>query len=112
MVRELVGSWPRASRAVERVCACCRNASFHRYPGSAPKERAGHHYIELSRAYLLQGSRLRALEALYEAKMIAPVQTRYNPMVHETVRALARAETRKVDTVHGFAVWCGITDRL
>lgn len=30
----------------------------------------------------------------------------------ETVRALARAEARKVDTVHGFAVWCGITDRL
>ncbi|MEU5760417.1 hypothetical protein [Nocardia sp. NPDC047648] len=49
---------------------------------------------------------------LLTAKAIAPAQTRWNPMVHETVRALARAEARSVDTVHGFAVWCGIAARL
>ncbi|MFE7796782.1 helix-turn-helix domain-containing protein [Nocardia sp. NPDC057440] len=81
-------------------------------PADAPKERAGHHYIDLSRAYLMHGERRRAFDALVTAKSIAPSQTRYNPMVHETVRALARAEARSVDTVHGFAVWCGITDRL
>ncbi|ONM46466.1 helix-turn-helix domain-containing protein [Nocardia donostiensis] len=81
-------------------------------PADAPKERAGHHYIDLSRAYLLHGDRCRAFNALQTAKNVAPSQTRYNPMVHETVRALARAEARTVDTVHGFAVWCGITDRL
>ncbi|PFW99114.1 hypothetical protein CJ469_05535 [Nocardia farcinica] len=81
-------------------------------PADAPKERAGHHYIDLSRAYLLHGDRSRALDALLTAKSIAPAQTRYNPGVHETVRALARAEARSVDTVHGFAVWCGITNRL
>lgn len=81
-------------------------------PADAPKERAGHHYIDLSRAYLLHGDRRRAFNALQTAKNVAPSQTRYNPMVHETVRALARAEARTVDTVHGFAVWCGITDRL
>jgi hypothetical protein len=52
------------------------------------------------------------LDALLTAKAIAPAQTRWNPMVHETVRALARAEARSVDTVHGFAVWCGIAARL
>jgi transcriptional regulator with XRE-family HTH domain len=81
-------------------------------PIGTPKERAGHHYMDLSRAYLLQGDRAKALDSLHTAKQIAPAQTRYNPMVHETVRALARAEVRKVDTVHGLAVWCGITDRL
>lgn len=81
-------------------------------PVDTPKERAGHHYIDLSRAWLLQGDRAKALESLHIAKKIAPAQTRYNPMVHETVRALARAEARKVDAVHGFAAWCGITNRL
>ncbi|MGW4715564.1 hypothetical protein [Nocardia sp. NPDC004260] len=81
-------------------------------PDGTPKERAGHHYIDLSRAYLLHGDRTRALDALLTAKAIAPAQTRWNPMVHETVRALARAEARSVDTVHGFAVWCGIAARL
>ncbi|WP_063044938.1 hypothetical protein [Nocardia pseudovaccinii] len=81
-------------------------------PDDAPRERAGHHYIDLSRAYLLRGNRRSAFDALVTAKSIAPSQTRYNPMVYETVRALARAEARIVDTVHGFAVWCGITDRL
>ncbi|AVH21321.1 helix-turn-helix domain-containing protein [Nocardia cyriacigeorgica] len=81
-------------------------------PTDAPKERAGHHYIDLSRAHLLHGDRRRSFAALQMAKDIAPSQTRYNPMVHETVRALARAEARTVDTVHGFAVWCGIAERL
>jgi transcriptional regulator with XRE-family HTH domain len=81
-------------------------------PADAPKERAGHHFIDLSRAYLLHGDRRHAFGSLQTAKAIAPAQTRYNPMVHETVRALARAEARSVDTVHGFAVWCGIADRL
>lgn len=81
-------------------------------PADAPKERAGHHFIDLSRAYLLHGDRRHAFGSLQTAKAIAPAQTRYNPMVHETLRALARAEARSVDTVHGFAVWCGIADRL
>lgn len=81
-------------------------------PAHAPKERAGHHYMDLSRAYLLHGDRRRAFGALLTAKSIAPAQTRYNPMVHETMRALARADARRTDAVHDFAVWCGITDRL
>lgn len=81
-------------------------------PSGTPKERAGHHYMDLSRAWLLHGDRSRSAEMLYTAKRIAPAQTRYNPMVHETVRALARAEVRRTAAVHELAVWCGITDRL
>lgn len=81
-------------------------------PATTPKERAGHHFIDLSRAHLLRGDRSSAVEALHTARKTAPIQTRYNAMVHETVRALARADARKVDSVHELAVWCGITDRL
>ncbi|MFD6268153.1 hypothetical protein [Nocardia asteroides] len=81
-------------------------------PDGSPSERVGHHYIDLSRAYLLHGDRRRAFDALLSAKRIAPTQTRYNPMVHETIRAIARAEARAVDSVHGYAVWLGIAERL
>lgn len=107
-----VGIWgvALAVEAMDGVTALNR-AGLLIIPTGTPKERAGHHYIDLSRAYLLHGDRFRALDALQTAKMIAPSQTRYNPMVHETVRALARAEARSSATVHGFAVWCGL-DRL
>jgi hypothetical protein len=36
------------------------------------------------------------------------MQTRYHPMVHETIRVLAREQTRTTDTIRGFAAWCGI----
>uniref|UniRef100_UPI00224D192D helix-turn-helix domain-containing protein n=1 Tax=Micromonospora sp. NBC_00855 TaxID=2975978 RepID=UPI00224D192D len=81
-------------------------------PAGSPSERVGHHYIDLSRAYLLHGDRRHAFDALLSAKRVAPAQTRANPMVHETARAIARAEARAVDSVHGFAVWLGIAERL
>lgn len=108
-----VGIWSvaLAVEAMDAAEALTRARSLV-IPADAPKERVGHHYMDVARAWLLYGDRARALSALQEARRIAPAQTRYNPMVHETVRALARAEARKVDTVTGFAVWCGITDRL
>jgi transcriptional regulator with XRE-family HTH domain len=51
-------------------------------PAGTPKERAGHYYMDLSRAWLLHGDRARSLEAL------------------------------RADTVHGLAAWCGIADRV
>jgi hypothetical protein len=78
-------------------------------PNTTPRERAGHHYIDLARGFLLHGDREGALNALQIAKRIAPTQTRYHPQVHETVRALARDEARSTETVRGFAAWCGIT---
>lgn len=77
-------------------------------PDGTPRERVGHHYIDLARAFLLHGDRDGAFAALQLAKKIAPTQTRYHPSVHETVRTLARREARATDTVRGFAAWCGI----
>lgn len=78
-------------------------------PDSTPKSRAGHYYIDLGRAYLLHGDRANTLASLQMAKKIAPVQTRYHPMVHETVRVLARQEARSTETLRGFAAWCNVT---
>ena len=81
-------------------------------PDGSPSERVGHHYIDLGRAHLLNGDKSSALAALHTARRISPAQTRYNPMVRETTRALARSEHRSVDSVHEFAVWLGIAERL
>lgn len=78
-------------------------------PPGTPRERMGHHYIDLARGFLLHGDREGAFGALQIAKKIAPTQTRYHPMVHETIRMLARQEARATETVRGFAAWCGIT---
>ncbi|MEU9516813.1 helix-turn-helix domain-containing protein [Micromonospora sp. NPDC048169] len=85
-----------------------KRAKGMQLPSSTPRERAGHHYIDLARAFLLHGDREGAFSALQLARRIAPTQTRYHPMVHETVRALARQEARSTETLRGFAAWCGI----
>ncbi|MCO1577100.1 helix-turn-helix transcriptional regulator [Crossiella sp. SN42] len=77
-------------------------------PAAAPKERVGHHYIDLARGYLIHGNRKKAFLSLQQAKSIAPTQTRYHPMVHETIRVLAREEVRTTESVRGYAAWCGV----
>lgn len=77
-------------------------------PATTQRERVGHHCIDLARGYLIHGDKKKAFITLREAKKIAPTQTRYHPMVHETIRVLARAETRGQETIRGFAAWCGI----
>lgn len=86
-----------------------RRAKTVNLPAGTPRERVGHHYIDLARGFLLHGNRADALEALQAAKRFAPTQTRYHPMVHETIRVLARREARASETVRGFAAWCGLT---
>ncbi|WP_327149015.1 helix-turn-helix domain-containing protein [Nocardia sp. NBC_01329] len=77
-------------------------------PASTPKSRAGHLYIDLARGFLLHGDRAKTLDALNTARKIAPILTRYHPMVHETVRVLARQEARSTESLRGFAAWCGV----
>ncbi|MGH3889784.1 MAG: helix-turn-helix domain-containing protein [Pseudonocardiaceae bacterium] len=77
-------------------------------PPTTQRERIGHHCIDLARGYLIHGDKKKAFATLRQAKDIAPTQTRYHPMVHETIRVLAREETRSSETIRGFATWCGI----
>ncbi|MDX8053486.1 helix-turn-helix domain-containing protein [Lentzea sp. BCCO 10_0798] len=77
-------------------------------PSNAPKERVGHHYIDLARGLLIHGDRRKAFASLSKAREVAPTQTRYHPMVHETLRVLVRDEHRRTDTLSGFARWAGL----
>ena len=82
-----------------------------RLPASTPKERASHYFIDLARGQLWHGgpgAREAVLSSLLAAREIAPTHTRYHPMVRETVRALARLERRKTDSIAGFAKWLGV----
>jgi len=81
-----------------------------RIPATVQRERAGHHYIDLARGYLQHGDKQRSLQCLYTARKVAPQQTRYHPMVHETLYALARAERRSTDTLRSLATWVGLQD--
>jgi transcriptional regulator with XRE-family HTH domain len=76
-------------------------------PGSAPRERVGHHWIDLARGYLLHGDHDRAVNTLLRAKQTAPQQTRYHPMVHETIRMLSRVK-RRSDPLVRLAGWAAV----
>ncbi|WP_330253171.1 helix-turn-helix transcriptional regulator [Nocardia sp. NBC_00565] len=105
-----VGIWSvgLAVEMLDGVEAIRRAGQMQIVPGT-PRSRVGHLYIDLGRAYLLNGDRKRTLESLQQAREIAPSQTRYHPMVHETVRVLARREARSTESLRGFAAWCGVT---
>ncbi|WP_063049285.1 helix-turn-helix domain-containing protein [Nocardia arthritidis] len=78
-----------------------------RLPASVTPSRAGHHWIDVSRAWLLHGDKQRALTSLDQARRIAPGLTRNHPQVHETVRVLAHAR-RGTDSLARFAKWAKV----
>jgi transcriptional regulator with XRE-family HTH domain len=96
--------------AVERYdgTEAVKRAEAFTFTGSAPRERVGHHWIDLARAYQLHGDRRRSLATLHLARRTAPQQTRYHPQVRETITTLARQDRRRSDTLSGFARWAGI----
>jgi hypothetical protein len=63
--------------------------------------RAGHHYVDLARAYLWNGSREGALQSLLVAERHAPQQTRHHPMTHETLGVLVQLERRCPEALLG-----------
>jgi transcriptional regulator with XRE-family HTH domain len=87
--------------------AVTRAATVILPPTTAPS-RAGHYWIDLSRAWLLHGDRRQALDALQHARRIAPQLTRYHPQVRETVHILAMQDARSTGSLRHFAAWCGI----
>ncbi|MEU7477077.1 helix-turn-helix transcriptional regulator [Lentzea sp. NPDC042327] len=84
-----------------------REGSALHLPKSIAPPRAGHHWQDTARAYLLAGDPARSLAALGRARKVAPQQTRLHPMVRETLRGIAMLERRKSDTVSNFADWLG-----
>ncbi|WP_158848742.1 helix-turn-helix domain-containing protein [Saccharothrix deserti] len=96
--------------AVERLdgTEAVKRAQGLRFSASTPRERIGHHWIDLARAYQLHGDRERALSVLHKARKTTPQQARYNPQVRETLLTLAAHDRRRSDSLSGFARWAGI----
>ncbi len=66
-------------------------------------------YLERSRATIEDRLGRADAPTLSMWGNLAPQQTRYHPMVHETIRMLARHDRRRSSPVAGFATWCGIS---
>ncbi|MEV5652939.1 helix-turn-helix transcriptional regulator [Nocardia sp. NPDC052254] len=86
--------------------AVSRAAGIH-LPTSVAPSRAGHHFIDLSRAWLLHGDKQQALLTLQQARMVAPELTRNHPQVHETIRVLAHTR-RSTDNLAQIAKWADV----
>ncbi|WP_040869652.1 helix-turn-helix domain-containing protein [Nocardia exalbida] len=85
-----------------------REGSVLALPEKIAPPRAGHHWQDVSRAWLMIGKPDKALEALNNARRIAPQQTRLHPAVRETVHGIAAAQRRQTSSLAGFASWLGV----
>ncbi|MBL1077018.1 helix-turn-helix transcriptional regulator [Nocardia sp. 2] len=83
-------------------------AALH-LPADIAPPRAGHHWQDNARAWVLAGHPDQALRALTLARRTAPQQTRLHPTVRETLYAIAAAERRRSDSLGAFARWLGIS---
>lgn len=77
-------------------------------PTEIAPPRAGHHWQDVARAWVLVGQPDKALRALGAARAVAPQQTRLHPSVRETLYAIASAERRRTDSLSNFASWIGV----
>jgi len=78
-----------------------------RLPSGVAAPRAGHHWQDNARAWLLIGKADKALAALNKARSVAPQQTCLHPSVRETLYGIAAAQRRQSDSLLGFASWLG-----
>lgn len=77
-------------------------------PESWPASRRAHHLAEVAHAQLWIGQSEAALRNLQAARAAAPQQTRYHPVVRETVAGLVAARRAAPDSLANLAVWVGI----
>lgn len=78
-----------------------------RIPSTLPPIRAGHHFVDLSRAQLWEGRPEAALQSLYEARRLAPQQTRHLPTTREVIRMLIRGHRRSSEPLAKMVNWIG-----
>ncbi|MEV5651820.1 helix-turn-helix transcriptional regulator [Nocardia sp. NPDC052254] len=76
-------------------------------PADLAAPRAGYHWQDNARAWLMSGKPDRALAALNKARAAAPQQTRLHPSVRETVYGIAEVQRRQSEGLLGFAAWLG-----
>jgi len=79
-----------------------------RIPCDWTRSRAGHHWMDLGKAYAWEGHPEQALDYLQRARRAAPQQTRYHPTARETVLALKRRERVRSGSLAQYAQWIGV----
>jgi transcriptional regulator with XRE-family HTH domain len=87
--------------------AAISRAKSLQIPTTLPPIRAGHHFVDLSRAQLWAGDREGALTSLYEARKLAPQQTRHLPTTREVLRMLVRAHRTNSEPLFKMVSWIG-----
>ncbi|MGH3911888.1 MAG: helix-turn-helix domain-containing protein [Pseudonocardiaceae bacterium] len=73
-----------------------------------PRARQGYHHLNVARARLLHGDRSGSLQALQQARQIAPQQTRLNPVVRDLTAVLVSLHRRANPELTSFANWLGL----
>ncbi|MGH4000721.1 MAG: helix-turn-helix domain-containing protein, partial [Pseudonocardiaceae bacterium] len=77
---------------------------------AVPAIRAGHHYMDLARAYLWHGKHEQSLASLQKARELAPQQTRHHPTTREVLRLLVRAHRNTNEPLARFSTWVGAAE--
>ncbi|WP_029932490.1 helix-turn-helix domain-containing protein [Nocardia otitidiscaviarum] len=86
-----------------------REGAALKLPPDVSATRAGHHWQDNARAWILTGQPDKAMHALNMARRVAPQQTKLHPSVRESLFAIASAERRKSDSTGSFARWLGVS---
>ncbi|ARF75669.1 transcriptional regulator [Kitasatospora albolonga] len=76
-------------------------------PKDWPASRRSHHYAELARAQMWDGSLDDSFRNLLLARRIAPQQARYHQTVRETYTGLEAAKRQLPETFLSFGSWLG-----
>ncbi|KUL35680.1 DNA-binding protein [Streptomyces sp. NRRL F-4489] len=109
-------SFGPANVALHRVAAL---AEMDRYPEAVraargvdlrtlPPSRIGHHHAEVARAEMWSGQPDAAYASLRRARAVAPQQTRYSPVVRQTMEDLTSHYRSVPDSFGNFARWIGM----
>ncbi|MCK2245260.1 MULTISPECIES: helix-turn-helix domain-containing protein [unclassified Crossiella] len=73
-----------------------------------PAERLSHYHIDLAVAYLWTGNQVAAVQAIQEAKAVAPEHVKEHPRVKEVLTRLARGRRSLDGELLTLARWAGI----
>lgn len=88
--------------------AAVERAESVRLPATVAPVRAGRHYMDVARGYMMHGDRDRCLDALLAAEEHAPQQARNHPAVREMVGTLARLDRARKRSLLGLARRVGL----
>jgi hypothetical protein len=109
-------SFGPANVGVHRVAALVERNAFDRavtaasglvLPEGWHASRIGTHYVDVARANAWLGRHDAALEALRQARIVAPQRTRFNPMTRDTIEHLVETKRRLPENLTSYARWVG-----